>query len=54
LLPASIKAVPVEDYYHHPRVASAESAWPHITATDGTTVDASVIPERGAPTRIGP
>jgi len=23
-----------------------------MTATDGTTVDASIIPERGAPTRI--
>ena len=29
-----------------------QSAWPHVTAADGTTVDASVIPERGAPTRI--
>jgi hypothetical protein len=52
LLPAGIKAVPIQDYYHRPHLASAESAWPHIRATDGTTVDASVIPERGAPTRI--
>jgi hypothetical protein len=52
VLPAGVKAVPVQDYYHRPRVASAASAWPHLRAADGTTVDASVIPERGAPTRI--
>jgi hypothetical protein len=52
VLPAGVKAVPVLDYYHRPRVASAASAWPHLRAADGTTVDASVIPERGAPTRI--
>jgi hypothetical protein len=51
-LPAGVKAVPVQDYYHRPRVASAASTWPHMRAADGTTVDASVIPERGAPTRI--
>ena len=52
VLPVGIKAVPIEDYYHHPHLASAQSAWPHMTATDGTMVDASVIPSRGAPTRI--
>jgi hypothetical protein len=52
VLPAGITAVPVLDYYHRPRAASAASAWPHIRAADGTTVDASVIPGRGAPTRI--
>jgi hypothetical protein len=52
VLPAGVKAVPVLDYYHRPHVSSAASAWPHMTAADGTTVDASVIPERGAPTRI--
>ena len=52
LLPAGVKAVPVVDYYHRPRLARAASAWPHIKAADGTTVDASVIPDRGAPTRI--
>ena len=52
LLPAGGKAVPVLDYYHRPRLARAASAWPHIKAADGTTVDASVIPGRGAPTRI--
>jgi hypothetical protein len=52
LLPAGVKAVPVLDYYHRPRLARAASAWPHIKAADGATVDASVIPERGAPTRI--
>jgi hypothetical protein len=52
VLPAGVKAVPVRDYYHCPRLASAASAWPHLRAADGSTVDASVIPERGAPTRI--
>ncbi|MGW4911106.1 hypothetical protein [Streptomyces sp. NPDC004270] len=52
LLPAGIKAVPVHDFYSGPHLASAQSAWPHMTAADGTTVDASVVPERGAPTRI--
>jgi hypothetical protein len=51
-LPAGVNAVPVLDYYRRPRVASAASAWPYMRAADGTTVDASVIPERGAPTRI--
>jgi hypothetical protein len=52
LLPTGIKAVPIQDYYHHPHLAPAGSAWPHLTAADGTTVDASVIPGRGAPTRV--
>ena len=52
VLPAGITAVPVLDYYHGPHLAPAGSAWPHLTAADGTTVDASVIPGRGAPTRI--
>jgi hypothetical protein len=52
VLPTGIKAVPVQDYYRHPHLALAESAWPHMRAADGTTVDASVIPERGAPTRV--
>jgi hypothetical protein len=52
LLPAGVKAVPVLDYYRCPRLAPASSAWPHMRAADGTTVDASVVPERGAPTRI--
>jgi hypothetical protein len=52
VLPAGVKAVPVLDYYHRPHLAPAASAWPHVRAADGTTVDASVIPERGAPTRI--
>jgi hypothetical protein len=52
VLPAGIKAVPVQDYYHRPRLAPAASAWPRVRAADGTTVDASVIPEPGAPTRI--
>ena len=52
VLPAGVKAVPVVDYYHRPYLARAASAWPHLRATDGTTVDASVIPDRGAPTRV--
>jgi hypothetical protein len=52
LLPAGVTAVPVLDYYRRPHLAPAASAWPYLTATDGTTVDASVIPGRGAPTRI--
>jgi hypothetical protein len=52
VLPAGVKAVPVQDYYRRPHLASAASAWPHLRAADGTTVDASVIPERGAPARI--
>jgi hypothetical protein len=52
VLPAGVKAVPVLDYYRRPRLASAASAWPHVRAADGTAVDASVIPGRGAPTRI--
>ena len=51
VLPAGVTAAPIQDYYHRPHLAPAESAWPHLTATDGTTVDASVIPGRGAPTR---
>ncbi|MFZ0186473.1 MAG: hypothetical protein WAL72_05985 [Streptosporangiaceae bacterium] len=52
VLPAGVKAVPVRDYYHRPRLAAATSAWPRMRAADGTMVDASVIPEPGAPTRI--
>ena len=52
LLPAGVKAVPVGDYYHRPHLAQAASAWPRLPAADGTTVDASVIPERGAPARV--
>ena len=51
VLPAGVKAVPVQDYYTQPRLAAA-SAWPYLKAGDGTTVDASVIPYRGAPTRV--
>ena len=52
VLPAGVKAVPVRDYYHRPRLAPTASAWPHVRAADGTTVDASVVPGRGAPTRV--
>jgi hypothetical protein len=52
LLTPGVTAVPVLDYHRRPRLAPAASAWPYMRAADGTTVDASVIPERGAPTRI--
>jgi hypothetical protein len=52
LLPEGVRAVPVQDYYHRPRLGPTASTWPYIKAADGTTVDASVIPERGAPTRV--
>jgi hypothetical protein len=52
LLPKGVRAVPVLDYYRRPRLGSAVSAWPYLRAADGTTVDASVVPGRGAPTRV--
>jgi hypothetical protein len=52
VMPAGVKAVPVQDYYGRPRLAAPVSAWPYLTAADGTRVDASVMPERGAPTRV--
>jgi hypothetical protein len=52
VLPEGIKAVAVQDFYHKPRTASAQRAWPYVTAADGTTVDASLVPERGAATRV--
>jgi hypothetical protein len=51
-LPAGIEAVAVRDYYHRPHLDAVASAWPRLTASDGSAVDASVIPEPGAPTRI--
>jgi len=51
VLPAGVKAAPVLDCYRRPHLAPAASAWPHLKAADDTTVDASVIPGRGAPTR---
>jgi hypothetical protein len=52
ILPAGIAAISVKDYYTRPRLASAKSAWPRVTASDGSTVDASLVPEHGAPTRV--
>jgi hypothetical protein len=52
VLPANIKAVPIQDYYRRPHLASAKSTWPRMVATDGSTVDASIVPDRGGPTRI--
>jgi hypothetical protein len=52
VLPDGLRAVSVLDYYHGPRLASAESRWPHVVAANGMSVDASVIPEHGAPTRV--
>ena len=51
-LPAGVSAVSIQDFYHRPHLAPAESVWPHVTATDGTVVDASIVPGRGAPTLI--
>ena len=52
VLPPGIKAVAIEDYYRAPHLAAVTSAWPSVIAADCSTVDAAVVPERGAPTRI--
>jgi hypothetical protein len=52
VLPEGIKAVAIEDYYGRPHLASGETSWPRMKAADGTTVDASIVPEPGAPTRV--
>jgi hypothetical protein len=52
VLPAGVETAPVLDYYRRPHLARAASTWPYVRSADGTTVDASVIPERGAPTRV--
>jgi hypothetical protein len=52
VLPAGGRATPTPQPPPPPPVARAASAWPYLRAADGTTVDASVIPERGAPTRV--
>lgn len=52
VLPAGITAIAVKDYYTRPHLASARSAWPRLTASDGTTVNASIVPDHGAPTRV--
>jgi len=52
VLPAGIKAVPIQDSYHRPHLAPAASVWPRMRAADGITIDASVVPVRGAATRI--
>ncbi|HSY14585.1 MAG TPA: hypothetical protein VK816_01255 [Jatrophihabitantaceae bacterium] len=52
VLPPGIKAVAIEDYYRGPHLAAVASAWPSVIAADGSTVDAAIVPDRGAPTRI--
>jgi hypothetical protein len=52
VLPTGIKAVAAQDYYRRPHLASVKSAWPRVMASDGTTVDASIVPKHGAPTRV--
>jgi hypothetical protein len=52
VLPAGVKAVPVRDFYRRPHLTSASSMWPQLKAMDGTIVDGSVVPGRGASTRI--
>ena len=53
VLPAGIEVTPVQDYYTRPYLASAQSAWPRMRAADGGMVDASIVPELGAATRVG-
>jgi hypothetical protein len=52
VLPAGIKAVPIQNCYRRPHLAPATSAWPRLRAADGSTIDASIVPGRGAATRI--
>lgn len=52
VLPPGINAVSIQDYYRRPHLASAETAWPNVIAADGTMVDASTVPQRGAPTCV--
>ncbi|MGP3978251.1 hypothetical protein ACTWQF_30395 [Streptomyces sp. 8N114] len=52
-LPEGVKAVSVEGYFENrPRVAPKAYAWPNIPAADGTMVDASIVPERNAASRM--
>jgi hypothetical protein len=53
VLPAGIEVTPVQDCYTRPFLASAQSAWPRMRAADGAMVDASIVPELGAATRVG-
>jgi hypothetical protein len=53
VLPAGVEVTPVQDYYTRPYLASAQSAWPRMRAADGGLVDASIVPEFGAATRVG-
>jgi hypothetical protein len=53
VLPAGIQAVTVEGYFENrPRVSSKASAWPHLPSADGAMADASIIPDRGAGSRM--
>lgn len=52
VLPAGIKAVAVKDYYRRPYLASSETLWPRVAVAGGGAVDASVVPEHGAATRV--
>jgi hypothetical protein len=52
VFPPGIKAVAIEDYYRAPHLTAAASAWPSVIAVDGSTVNAAIVPDRGAPTRI--
>ncbi|RVX46098.1 hypothetical protein EDD27_8946 [Nonomuraea polychroma] len=52
LLPAGVKAAPVEDYFTSPRLTRMAYVWPQMQALDGSMVDASIIPEHGAPSRV--
>ncbi|MGP3960791.1 hypothetical protein ACTWPT_32750 [Nonomuraea sp. 3N208] len=52
LLPRGVKTTPVEYYFTSPQLARTACAWPQMSALDGTMVDASIIPEHGAPSRV--
>lgn len=52
-LPEGIKAVQVEGYFENrPRLGRTEYTWPYVQTADGSVADASIVPERGAASRM--
>lgn len=52
-LPEGIKAVPVQGFFeNNPSVGKTAFTWPHVPASGGEIVNASIIPERDAPSRM--
>jgi hypothetical protein len=52
-LPEGIQAVPVEGFFENrPRVAETSFAWPHMPVAGGEMVNASLVPEHSAPSRM--